>query len=680
MPLLRKTKDRTGSLYLRQHADNPVDWYLWADDAFALAATQQKPIFLSIGYSSCHWCHVMERESFSNQETAAILNEHFVSIKVDREERPDLDALYMQAAILLSGVAGWPLSLFLDDQLLPFFAGGYFPPVERPGLPAFPALLQAVTRAYRQDRQAAHATGQRLLQQLVPPKLPVSTLSGKLLLDAADKLVGLEDKSHGGFDGAPKFPHAVALDLLLTMGQLTRQETYTNLAERALTAMAKGAIFDPVDGGFHRYATDAAWRIPHFEKMLYDNALLARTYLHAYMATSAPLYRVTCERTLDYVLERLAVKGGFGASEDADSTLGEGGFYRWSREELNSCLGTDPELERAGLFVWDKESGLITQRLALHELAKTTGTGPAETAQRLIAMQRRLKDARNLRPRPLMDPKRVTSWNMLMAQVLIEAGSFLEEERYIKAAQTSLTDIVEIWQTSRTVPHCIYPDQSTTPGLLEDWTAAALALLAVAQHAGDKSYLLHCTEIAQTMAKQFGPVNNPDGRWLDAIPRADLITAPFMVDDLPTPSGRSQAALLFAKLATITGDAHWQALGEALAGQLCSAIGKSPLSLPAMAQTVLALLGERRVVITPTPTPTNRSQRLLAESWLDPGLLCIPQTLATSLESLPATQDAMYSATGQNTVQLCIGNQCLLPADNVRLLATQLEAANPLAV
>ncbi len=324
-------------------------------------------------------------------------------------------------------------------------------------------------------------------------------------------------------------------------------------------------------------------------------------------------------------------------------------------------------------------SGVVTQKLSVPELAEVLGTGQAQAAKRLLSMQRTLRKTRNLRQRPTLDTKLVTGWNMLMALVLIEAGNLPGGHRYIKAASENMESILAVWKADNTIPHCIYPDRSTTAGLLEDWAAVALACLSMAQHTGDSAYLLQGTAIAEAMVTHFGPGHNPYRRWLDAMPGDDLICPPFMVDDMPTPSGRSLAALLFAKLATITGKRQWQIMGEEIAGELCDAMERSPLSLPAMALSIIALLGERRLVTLPPATEKNRPLLQLARTWSDPGLVCIPEHLAIYLEALPADAEARSPASATENVQVCLGSQCLAPANSTAQLAAQLAGSSPLA-
>jgi len=332
------------SPYLLQHAHNPVDWYPWGEEALEKARREDKPIFLSIGYAACHWCHVMAHESFEDEETAAIMNEHFVNIKVDREERPDLDQIYMQAVVAMTGQGGWPMKVFLTPDGRPFYGGTYFPPVRRFGMPSFKEVLLGIAHAWAQDRENVEQVGgqlQKHLQQGLSFPVEDQPLQPGVLSEAVRSLRERYDTQNGGWGDAPKFPQAMAIEFLLRQATRGNQDALP-MAEHALQAMARGGMYDVVGGGFHRYSVDMRWRVPHFEKMLYDNALLARSYLYAYLLTGQPAYRRICERTLDFIVREMThPDGGFYASLDADSEGQEGRFYVWTLDELHAALG-DP--------------------------------------------------------------------------------------------------------------------------------------------------------------------------------------------------------------------------------------------------------------------------------------------------------------------------------------------------
>ena len=459
------------SPYLLQHAHNPVDWYPWGDEAFARARAEDKPILLSIGYSACHWCHVMAHESFENETTAAIMNREFVSIKVDREERPDVDALYMEATIQMTGGGGWPMTVFLLPDGAPFLAGTYFPPVDRHGMPGFPRLLTNIARWYATQRDEVEEQAQALREMYrtreqrtlpMPPGLMEgdAALDSTVLAQAANADLTEFDAQDGGLQRAPKFPHPLGLDFLLRMERRRRasgaaREAVEGLSDDllplvtlTLDKMASGGIYDQIGGGFHRYSTDTIWLVPHFEKMLYDNALLAPVYLRAWQLTSEPRYRRICEETLDYILREMTdPSGAFYSTQDADSEGEEGKFYVWTPAELRALLGDEDAA--VAQTVWDvSERGNFEGRNILHvardlaEAARTLGISEDEAQAGLARARERLYAARSQRVWPGRDDKVLTAWNGLMMRSFAEAGRLLDNEEYLRVAVANATFVL----------------------------------------------------------------------------------------------------------------------------------------------------------------------------------------------------------------------------------------------
>jgi uncharacterized protein YyaL (SSP411 family) len=439
------------SPYLLQHAQNPVEWYPWGDAAFERARSDDRPVLLSIGYSACHWCHVMAHESFENAQIAAVMNALFVSIKVDREERPDVDSVYMSAAQAMGIPGGWPLTVFLTPAGLPFFGGTYFPPEDRQGLHGFPAVLQAAAAAYHAQRDEIGAMGLKVRDLVAPRQLPVAgEPTAALLDDAARKLAGETDRAHGGFGAAPKFPHPQALDLMLRRSLASGDAVVRDAALLSLDAMARGGIHDQVGGGFHRYSVDARWSVPHFEKMLYDNALLVPVYLHAYQVSGHDDMLEVCTRTLEYMARELRLPdGAFAASQDADSPGGEGAFFVWTPSQLRDTLGADDGALAARVFGvvdggnFEHGTTVLSMPYPLAQVARSMSIDEPALRARLEDIRTRLRTARASRAAPERDGKVITAWNALAIRAFAEAGPALERPDYVAVARTCADFVLE---------------------------------------------------------------------------------------------------------------------------------------------------------------------------------------------------------------------------------------------
>jgi len=575
------------SPYLRQHADNPVDWLPWGPAALALAREQDKPLLVSIGYSACHWCHVMERESFEDERTAALMNEGFVCVKVDREERPDVDALYMEAVQSMTGHGGWPLNVFLTPEQLPFYGGTYFPPDPRPGMPAWTQVLQAIDEAWSQRSGEIREGGERLRErlsggaQLTPSSEP---LREDALEEAVARLRATFDASGGGFGGAPKFPQASVIELLLLRGEHA-------MALHTLHAMASGGIHDQLGGGFARYSVDAAWTVPHFEKMLYDNALLARAYLHGWQLSGEPRLKQVCRDTLDWALREMrGPEGGFYSALDADSEGVEGRFYVWTVAELRDVLGDDAETAIAwfgateqGNFVdpHHPEPGLnvLEDRGRLTAVARAAASGntpPAETSDPAEAsepaetsepaemnqpeeavrerIRARLLQVRERRARPGLDDKRLTSWNALMISALADAGAVLGEPRYAEAAVACAEFVLgELRDADGRLLRTFNHGQAKIGAYLEDHAYLLEALITLFEASCEERWLTEATALAETLIARFADPEN-GGFYSTAADGDALIARRKDLEDTPIPAGGSSAAMGLLRLAQLTGD------------------------------------------------------------------------------------------------------------------------------
>src|SRR3954471_9937558 len=533
------------SPYLLQHKDNPVDWHPWGEEALSRAKEEDKPILLSIGYSACHWCHVMERETFEDEDIAAVMNELFVPVKLDREERPDLDSIYMEACQAMTGQGGWPLNVFLTPGQVPFFAGTYFPPDSRMGMPSWRSVLEAVAKAWEERRDEIEAGGARIAERLRGGAL-LTPSEGDLdpaALDAAvDTLRTNYDRANGGFGGAPKFPPASALEFLLRRGE-------TEMTGHTLRAMASGGMYDQVGGGFARYSVDPYWLVPHFEKMLYDNALLARPYLHGWQVLGDPLLREVCEQTLDWALREMrASEGGFYSALDADSEGVEGKFYVWSVDQLRSVLGDD-----AGAAI--KWFGATPR--GNFEGANILTRG-AEPPADLPDIRRRLYEVRAQRVWPGLDDKRLTSWNALMISALAEAGAVLERDDYLEAAATCAGFVLDrLRDPSGRLLRTYKDGEAKLNAYLEDHAFLLEALLTLYEATFDSRWFREARALADTTVERFAD-DERGGFFETASDHEQLVARRKDLEDHPIPAGNSSAAYVLLRLAALTGEREYE--------------------------------------------------------------------------------------------------------------------------
>jgi uncharacterized protein YyaL (SSP411 family) len=564
------------SPYLLQHRDNPVDWYPWGEDALEAAREQDRPILLSVGYSACHWCHVMEHESFEDPETAAYMNEHFVCIKVDREERPDVDALYMEAVQAMTGQGGWPMTVFCDPDGVPFYGGTYFPPDEGRGIPSFRMVMDAVVDAFGNRREELRARAPRTQEQLgaIANLEPADEPGSDLLEEAMEAMRMRADTANGGFGGAPKFPPASALELLLARGEL-------DLVELTLDAMMAGGIYDQLGGGFARYAVDGRWLIPHFEKMLYDNAQLASAYLHGWQALGHERYRRICEETLDWMLREMrGPEGGFYSALDADSGGGEGRFYIWTPQQIRDVLGDAAEaaMEHYGVTEGGNFEGSNVLHLATGaDAPEPEGLGGARAA---------LLQARGERPRPGLDDKRLTSWNALAIAALAEAGAALGRDDYLDAARAGADFVLSELRDSGGRLLRTYKDgEARLNAYLEDHAFLLEALLTLYEASFESRWFEQGRALAETMIERFGDPER-GGFFSTSEDHEELIARRKEIGDHPIPSGNSAAALGLLRLAALSGERRYE---EQAVSVLCLFARAAPRQPDAFAHLLRAL-------------------------------------------------------------------------------------------
>ncbi|MBM3942676.1 MAG: thioredoxin domain-containing protein [SAR202 cluster bacterium] len=558
------------SPYLLQHAHNPVDWHPWGEEALARAKAEDKPILLSIGYSACHWCHVMERESFEDPATAALMNEFFVSIKVDREERPDLDAVYMEAVQMLTGGGGWPMTVFLTPEGKPFYGGTYFPPVDHPNMPSFARVLMAMSQAYQNNRgQVIQATQQLAGNLGRTSQLPKgsSPLTADVLHRAYAALATNFDYQNGGFGAAPKFPQPMTLEFLLRYHHNGYSPRALEMVEMTLEKMAYGGMYDQAGGGFHRYSTDAFWLVPHFEKMLYDNALLARLYLHAFQVTGRSLYRRIVEEILDYVLrEMTGPEGGFYSAQDADSEGEEGKFFLWTPQEIRDVLG-EQEGDLVAGFFGVTEAGNFEGRNILNvpqsrqNFALENGLTEAALEEVVRQGKEKLRQAREARVHPLLDDKVLTSWNGLMLRSFAEAATVLHRADYLAAARRNaqfLLDNLRSPSSSSGQPQgrllrTWRQGQAKLLGYLEDYACLADGLLALYEATFEHSWLAEAVTLSDQMLELFWD-EGVGGFYDTGADHEALVIRPRDIFDNAQPCGGSVATEVLLRLALLTGN------------------------------------------------------------------------------------------------------------------------------
>jgi uncharacterized protein len=548
------------SPYLLQHAHNPVDWYPWGDEAFAKARAEDKPVFLSIGYSACHWCHVMERESFESNDVAELLNRDFVSIKVDREERPDVDSIYMEAVQMMTGHGGWPMSVFLTPEGKPFYAGTYFPPEDRHGMPGFKRVLAHVGEAYRSRRSDVEEASNEV-QQAIGRTTRVAP-SGRAidrgaLTQAAARIAGTYDSTNGGFGGAPKFPPSMTLDFLMQVASRTSDPMLRTIITTTLTKMARGGMYDQVGGGFHRYSVDARWLVPHFEKMLYDNALLARLYTRAWQWTKDPFFAAVANETLGWVKrEMTAPDGSFYATLDADSEGVEGKFYVWDRSEVMEILGAEDGRIFCALYDvtehgnWEEKNILNVPREP-RAVAADLGITLPQLEEIALRGKCKLYGVRSERVWPGRDQKILAGWNGWMLAALAEAAMAFDRDEYREIARRNAEFLLtRISSDGRLIRH------ARIPGLLEDYSGVGWGLALAYEATHERRFIDAARGLAEQILTRFTDEEN-GGFYDTPIDHEKLITRPKDLFDNATPAGNSVACELLLRLALIYGEQRY---------------------------------------------------------------------------------------------------------------------------
>jgi uncharacterized protein len=671
------------SPYLLQHAENPVDWYPWGDEALTKAREEDKPILVSVGYSACHWCHVMEHESFENDEIAATMNDLFVNIKVDREERPDLDSLYMSAVQSMTGHGGWPLNVFLTPDGTPFYGGTYFPPDDRMGMPGFPKVLEAVASAFKERREEVEENAQQIRELLrrATRELPKpDDVTAGLLAEASEQLAQSFDARNGGFGGAPKFPQPAAIEFLLRQDKRGGGQREAIMVQRTLDRMASGGIYDQIGGGFHRYAVDAIWLVPHFEKMLYDNAQLASVYLAGYQAYGEDRYRQVAEETIDFVARELTdPNGGFYATLDADTAGHEGLFYTWTADELNEALGeedaaiakrwfnveTDGNFEGRTVLATPRTTADVADRLAINEEVLT---------ESLVRLRHRLLEVREQRERPGRDEKVITAWNGLMLRAFADGSRILDRDDFRGVAERNGEFVLQHLQRDGRLLRSWKDGDARIGGFLEDYAFFIDGLLALYRATLNGRWLDEAMRLADVMVAEFGDTDGA-GFFDTSANQETPVARPRDLHDGATPSGNSVAADVLLRLGAMTGNEDYSSRAGELLRTMASTMRDHPLAAGRYLCAVDFYLGPIKEVALAGDRESSELQDLLNALYdkFEPNIIAgyVDPELGDLAERLPFLQDRP-SREGRATAYVCEHFACLPPVHDPEALLRQL--------
>ncbi len=674
------------SPYLLQHANNPVEWYPWGETALSRARAEAKPIFLSIGYAACHWCHVMAHESFEDPALAAIMNEHFINIKIDREERPDLDGIYMAATIAMTGTGGWPMSVFLTPDLQPFYAGTYFPPTPRHNLPAFGDLLTGISNAWKNERGEVLRVGSQItdhIQNASQARGAASyPLTNSLLDNAASHLVQSYDWGFGGWGDAPKFPQPLTIEFLLNRATILdtssqNRQNYLKTAVHALKAMARGGMYDVVGGGFARYSVDALWKTPHFEKMLYDNAQLALAYLHGYLISGDEHFRRICEETLTFIQRELTdPTGGFYSSLDADSEGQEGKFYTWQYDEIQNLLQSNFEFFKAayGLTVKGNWEGKTILQRALDDanLAAHFNLSIPETVAQLAACHQTLQIARARRVRPNTDDKVLTAWNALALVAFAEAGRYLKRRDFLDTAICNANFLLNKLYSQKRLLRSWRAGSAKHNAYLEDYASLALGLLALYQSDPNPDWYEKALQLTAEMITEY---KDPQGGFFDTrLDHETLLIRPKDLQDNATPCGNALAASALLQLAAYGDQPEWRNLAEEMLPPMLETAVRHPTAFAKWlyaADFALGPIQEVAILSDPSQAPP---QSLIEELWSTyrPRLVAALSNQPPA-HNAPALLKNRPLQNGLATAYICQNSICKHPITSPTQLAAQLS-------
>ncbi len=667
------------SPYLLQHAHNPVDWYPWGEEALQRAALEDKPILLSIGYSACHWCHVMERESFENEAVARIMNGNFVNIKVDREERPELDAIYMEAVQMMTGHGGWPMTVFLTPDGIPFYGGTYFPPEDRPGMPGFPRVLLSVAQAYRDRREQIREDAARMHRELrghIDAPVAGADLSATILDTAAEEIMEGYDHRNGGFGSAPKFPPSMTLTFLLRSYVRTRKRPYLEAVEQTLERMACGGIYDQLGGGFHRYSVDSRWLVPHFEKMLYDNALLCRIYLDAFKLTGKPLYRRIVEETLDYVVrEMTSPEGGFFSSQDADSDGHEGKFFLWSVQEVNAALGEQDgnllcryfDLTPDGNF---EGRHILNVPRAAEIIARLERVSEERLGNVILRGRSQLFRIREQRVKPARDEKALVSWNGLMMRSFAEAASALDRNDYLTVAERNARFLLSRMREQGRLLRSYKDGKARYNAYLEDYAFIVDGLVSLYQATFTGRWLEEAGSLARTAVDLFRDTQT-GGFYFTSSDHEKLIHRPKDYYDNAIPSGNSAAAFALLRLGRLSAEEEWLEHARSVLEAMAAKMARHPHAFAHLLCALDLYLGpslEIGIVGDPSAESTQRLLREVCRRYLPNSVVACGRDGGTALLK------GRSQLRDQPTAYVCRQPVCLAPVTDPAELGSILDS------
>ena len=680
------------SPYLLQHKDNPVDWYPWGEEALSRARELDRPIFLSVGYSACHWCHVMERESFENGEIAALMNDLFVNIKVDREERPDVDSIYMSAVQSMTGHGGWPMSVFLSPDGKPFYGGTYFPNEDRGGMPSFPRILTAVAEAYRERRDEIEQSSTRIVNTISSQssaRMSVEPIAQAMFYSAYRHLAPEFDWQHGGIGLQPKFPQPMMYEFLLTHAELQDNGAAQEFVDLTLTKIARGGIYDQVGGGFHRYSVDSIWLVPHFEKMLYDNGQLANLYLHAWQRTDNPFFAKIVEETLNYLDREMRHRpsGAFYSATDADSEGEEGKFFVWQTPEMKEVLG--PELARVAMVYWDatrtgnfEGQNILNMHRSDESAASELGITVDELASKIGEAKRLLYAARLRRVPPMTDNKIITSWNALVMRAFAEAGAAFNREDWVAVAVQNAEFIFErlVRHDGRLMRSC--KADSDVPasilGFLEDYAYLADALTHLYEATFDVQWLERAEELCDAMIELFW--DPADGIFYDTgSDQEALIVRPRDTFDNAQPCGSSAASLALLRCAEFTGNVDLERIGAANLRSMRDLMERAPSAFSWWLQAAQFYANPIKQVVIVGERGNAETEALLAvaRTGFNPDRIVALLTPGheDGEKSLPLFEGRRM-IDGLPSAYVCRNYACELPVNDVKALQAQLNQNN----